>query len=330
MFSQFFRGVFTSVLILFFSVVVFAKDSEFRGIWISDPTHLNWKTVVADVKKAKLNAIFVNFASAGASFFPNKLLPYIQPDQPLSELLRLAHKEGIHVHAKILTFFMHWVSKDQMKKMIQQGRVLKNMQGKVVFQSETPWLDPAQAENQELMQKVISEILNRYSVDGLQLDYIRYFEENDVPPSIMRIRQMIINRFVSKTAQLVKKIRPQARYSACVFYNLRRAQNEMGQDWENWIQQGLFDFLCPMNYTTQPKELSKWIREQIRIQKGRTPLYSGLGAYMDLMTSDILIQEIETVRHHALPGFVLFSYNPKFVKNIINTHALSKVLDHSM
>jgi uncharacterized lipoprotein YddW (UPF0748 family) len=311
-------------LVLFFSICAFAKEPEFRGIWISDPTDLHWETVVANVKKAGLNTIFVNFASPGAAFFPSKFLPCIEPDQPLSELIRLAHNEGIQVHAKVLSFFMHWTSKARMKEMIAKGRVLLNMRGKVAFQSETPWLDPGQQENRELMQNVISEILNKYSVDGLQLDYIRYFEESRVPASIMRIRQTTINGFVSETAQLVRKIRPQAKYSACCFYNLRRAQNEMGQDWEAWIQQDLFSFLCPMNYTTHPKELSKWITEQIRTQKGRTPLYSGLGAYMDHMNSDILLKEIDTIRRYTLPGFVLFSYNPKFVKKMLNP--LSKAL----
>jgi uncharacterized lipoprotein YddW (UPF0748 family) len=320
-----FRHAVLTIFVLFFSTFVFAKDSELRGIWISDPTHFHWETVVADVKKAGLNTIFVNFASAGVAFFPNSELPYIKPDQSMHELLRIAHKEGLQVHAKILTFFMHWAPEAQIKKMKQENRLLKNMRGKIAYQSETPWLDPAQEKNRALMQKVIAEILTHYPVDGLQLDYIRYFEENSVPPSVMHVRQKVIQNFVSETAQLVKKIRPQTPYSACVFYNLKRAQNEMAQNWEAWIQQDIFSFLCPMNYTIHPQELGKWLSEQHMIQqRHRTPLYSGLGAYMDSMTPKILLQEIDMVRHHHFPGFVLFSYNPKFVKKMMKP--LSKKL----
>jgi uncharacterized lipoprotein YddW (UPF0748 family) len=291
--------------------------NELRGIWISDPTGFEWSRVIRDVKEAGFNNLFVNFASAGVAFYPSSILPSREPQESLASLVVEAREAGIFVHAKILTFFMYWAPDSQIYRMTDAGRVLLDMQGKMRLQADTPWLDPAQVENRELAQSLVREILTEFDVDGIQLDYVRFYEERDVPESIMDIRRSVLTNFVADTGRLVETIRPEVRYSACVFYDLHRARNEMAQDWGIWAAKNLFTFLVPMNYTTHPKELVKWINRQDRIREGGMTFYSGLGAYLPRMTPEILLEEIKLVRKAGWPGYVMFGYNPDFVRRML-------------
>ena len=309
----------TVILLLFlFCGQGFAyQDNEMRGIWISDPTNYNWTKVVKNLKKARINNIFVNFASAGAAFYSGEHLPYRHCEDSLQNLIRVAHKNGIRVHAKILTFFLHWAPEAQINKMKREKRLLINTRGRIAYQSQTPWLDPALPENRELMLSVIWEIVKKFEVDGIQLDYVRFFEETGVPDSIMSIRRMILTNFVSEISQMLRQLDPSLDYSACIFYNVNRALGEMAQDWPTWEKRNIFTFLVPMNYTTYSRELSKWMNSQLKGLKGNTPFYSGLGSYMPKMTPAKLIQQIEVVRSSGMNGFILFAYNDDFVKKML-------------
>ena len=207
--------------------------------------------------------------------------------------------------------------REECQKMIRDSRVLLDTHGKVHRQAEVPWLDPSQEENRKRMQNVISEILQDFDVDGVQLDYIRFFEEKEVPENIMHIRRTTITNFVYDMGQLVRETQPSCRFSASVFYDLNRARNEMAQEWDTWIKRGIFTFLVPMNYTTHPSELHKWMARQSQVANGQVALYSGLGSYMKGMTPKLLMKEITMVRKAGWPGFVMFSYNPDFVEDML-------------
>ena len=295
-------------------VVSVQSQGEMRGIWISDPTVLKWEPVVKNIKAAGLNTLFVNFASAGVAFYPSRFLPHKPPVEPFTRLVKLAHRHGIEVHAKLLSFFMYWSPPAQVEKMKEEDRLLKNMKGELHLQAKTPWLDPGMRENREQVSNLVFEILEDFKVDGIQLDYIRFYEEHGIPPGVMQIRQSTLTNFVFDLGEQLKNSHPHIRFSACVFYSLDRARKEMGQDWQNWVDRNIFSFLVPMNYTTHVSELHKWITQQNQIRRGGTTFYSGLGAYMKSMTPETLWKQIQVTRNLGNPGFVLFSYSHKFLE----------------
>ncbi|EKD25906.1 MAG: hypothetical protein ACD_79C01446G0003 [uncultured bacterium] len=293
------------------------EKKEMRGIWISDPRGFNWEKVISDMKKCGLNNIFVNFASAGATFYPSNILPYREPKDDFAHLIELAHKNNIYVHAKILAFFMHWASKDQITKMKKEGRLLLNTKGKIQIQSQTPWLDPSQIKNRSQLISIIDEIMSKYDVDGIQLDYVRFYEELNVPESILAIRKSILTNFVAEVGTKIKTKNKNLRYSACIFYDETRAREEMAQDWKKWVDLNIFHFYVPMNYTVSNTNLVRWINRQEHITGGQGNFYSGLAAYMEGMTPKKLIKQISLLRKTMNPGFILFSYTDEFSKNFI-------------
>jgi len=295
-----------------------AKRNELRGVWISDPTVFSWDNVIREVKNAGLNTIFVNFASAGVAFYDSDILPSRLPRASLAELVDKAHAADIKVHAKILTFFMYWAPPEEAQAMIADGRVLKNIDGKPHLQANTPWLDPSQRVIRKRAERIIYEILERFPIDGIQLDYVRFYEESDVPESIMDIRRTTLTNFLFELDTNLHRKYPDTRTSACIFYDPDRARNEMAQDWPTWVERGMFNFMVPMNYTTDTKSLRRWLSRQEKIRAKQATFYSGLGSYMEKMTPKLLVKEISMVQKSGLPGFILFSYNDdRFRKDFV-------------
>jgi uncharacterized lipoprotein YddW (UPF0748 family) len=145
------------------------------------------------------------------------------------------------------------------------------------------WLSPASPRAQAFLLDVYKEIVTRYAVDGLQLDYIRYPFQNSVNQmgfeSVSRSRfeeetglylngmddytlksfiawkTFQVTRFVEQTATTLKALNPRLKLSAAV-YPMRRQERILAlqQDWETWMDKGWLDFLSPMTYTPSPKE----------------------------------------------------------------------------
>ena len=84
--------------------------TELRGVWVSDPSRLDWDRATADLERAGFNTMYVNFASGGAAFFPgSRVLPDLSTATPADWIsgITLAHRRGIAVHAKLVTMFMY-------------------------------------------------------------------------------------------------------------------------------------------------------------------------------------------------------------------------------
>jgi uncharacterized lipoprotein YddW (UPF0748 family) len=143
------------------------------------------------------------------------------------------------------------------------------------------WLCPSHPDNVALETNSLLEIVRHYDVDGIHFDYIRYpnsdycycsgcgsrFQsqtgrmlENwpaDVLASgalrnaFLDWRRAQITHVVESVYHGAKAIKPRVRISAAVFPDAASAYDDVGQDWRRWITQGLVDFLCPMDYTTE-------------------------------------------------------------------------------
>ena len=89
----------------------------------------------------------------------------------------LAHRRGIAVHAKLITFFMFKAPSEFQRRMIRADRVMRGPDGRAALQTGYAWLCPTQPANREQLAAEVTELLSRYRVDGLQFDYIRFYEE---------------------------------------------------------------------------------------------------------------------------------------------------------
>jgi uncharacterized lipoprotein YddW (UPF0748 family) len=192
---------------------------------------------------------------------------------------------------------------------------------------------------------VIDDLVARYPVDGVHLDYIRYpgaeFDYNlgvlrmfraDLEPQLSPderarfdprsvgdlialtdvyperwagFRRSRLNALLMRIRTTVKARRPAAVLSAAVFPDAVEAAAYRFQDWRFWVENGWLDALCPMAYTPDVTAFSAQIAAARRASGA--PVWAGIGAYR--LTPSRTVEHIEAARRLGASGIVLFSYD---------------------
>ena len=133
-------------------------------------------------------------------------------------------------------------------------------------------------------------------------------------------RQQQITSLVAEIAKAAKSTRPNIAVSAAVFPNWPSAQERFGQDAAAWVEQGLVDFICPMNYTADIVTLIRWQQQQRELIGERVPLVAGLGPFSDACQFDgphQLLDQILIARDEGAAGFIVFNYNEQFAQDYL-------------
>ena len=154
------------------------------------------------------------------------------------------------------------------------------------------------------------ELLKRYPVDWVHLDYIRFpcFPEEPYFSFDAQTRSLFektwgqdplalkakdsgnlfwnewiewnggqVTQFVRDLREAVKVVGRPVKISAAVFPAADKAKVLIGQDWEEWAKQGLIDMLCPMLYTNHHGLFEKYARRAMDIGRGRVLVCPGIG-----------------------------------------------------
>jgi uncharacterized lipoprotein YddW (UPF0748 family) len=193
---------------------------------------------------------------------------------------------------------------------------------------------------------VVRDIAQRYDIDGVHLDYVRYPSEDfdysrdalalfrqDVirdlepadrrtyderlaaepliytlafPERWRRFRTASLTTMVSQVRDAVKQAKPGATISAAVLPDAADANARHLQDWRAWSAADLIDVFCPMAYTTDPNTFVSQVAAA-RLAAGRHPLWAGIGAYR--LSSSQIAANVQAARRLGVDGTILFSYD---------------------
>ncbi|KYC39170.1 hypothetical protein WA1_30930, partial [Scytonema hofmannii PCC 7110] len=334
---------------------------EIRSVWLDRGTIVRAKNekglaVIFDkLAQAGINTVFFETVNAGYTIYPSKIAPQqnplIQGWDPLEVAVKLAHERGIELHAWVWAFAAgnrnhntllnlnpeypgpvlaahpDWAGYDNRGQMIPAG------QGK-------PFFDPANPQLRQYLINLYEEIVTRYNVDGLQLDYIRYpFQDPSAnrtygygraareqfqqqtgvdPASISpkdrelwqkwtEFRTQQINTFVAQLSKQLREKRPNLILSAAVFplQEQERVQ-KLQQQWEVWAKNGDVDLIVPMTYALETARFDRlaqpWIRSS---QLGSALLVPGI-RLLSLPTVGAFDQ-IQLLRDLPVIGYALFA-----------------------
>ncbi|MBD2042943.1 family 10 glycosylhydrolase [Microcoleus sp. FACHB-672] len=310
---------------------------EIRAIWLDRGTIVRagsergLAAVFDRLAAAGFNTIFFETVNAGYPIYPSEVAPEQNPQtrrwDPLAAGVKLAHERGMELHAWVWVFAAgnqrhnvllnqpadypgplisahpDWAGYDHRGKMIPGGQT-------------KPFLDPANPEVRRYLLKLLDEVVSRYEVDGVQLDYIRYpfqdpalgssygygkaarqqfrqlagVDPADISPSDtelwrqwtgFRIRQ--IDSFVAEASKLIRSRRPNVMVSAAVFPLPRNERlNKIQQNWEEWAQQGNVDLVVPMTYAMDTGGLQKLAAPWLTLAAGVNNSAPALGATLIL------------------------------------------------
>jgi uncharacterized lipoprotein YddW (UPF0748 family) len=331
---------------------------EGRAIWLDRETIIRaanpdgLKALLQRLHHSGINIIYFETLNAGFPIYPSKILapnPLVKDWDPLAVAVKEGDLLGMEVHAWVWVFAVgnrrhnpligmpDSYAGPILTKSPYDCEALRNASGGLSVDSRQHeyWLSPASPRARALLLSVYEEIVRRYDVAGIHLDYIRYpfqtpgtrmgYEaagrngfhqatgrtlDGPVDGDTLRLwtawKTLQVNSFVQQVSNRLRRIKPPLQISAAVF-PMRRASRLVAiqQDWETWINNGWVDTLSPMSYTTDPMRLQS-LYESVRNSPQRRPLiYPGVA--LNRLDDGQLVLQLEALREKGSLGSTLFA-----------------------
>jgi len=328
-----------------------------KGLWVvryslNSPQRV--AQLVEEARRGGITDLFVQFYAKGEAYYHSRVAPQAEVVtsnfDPLAAMARECRRHGLRLHAWLNIYFA-WSSdqkpRDQNHVYYQGsrwfaadglGRSLKDYNQWELSQSglEGVYLSPASPEVKAYIRDLIKEIITRYDVDGIHLDYIRYGHLNfsydpssrlgfyqaytvdpmrffDGDPKLRPYwdtwflwRMYQINELVAGIKSDVAAISPWVKLSAAVKADPDEARLAFGQDWPSWLWHGWVDFVVLMDYSPDTKVVLS-LAQKAWGYRGRGDIFIGLGAWRD--SPEGIVEKAKRLRAQGQGNIVLFSYD---------------------
>ena len=333
--------------------------SRVQYLWVLRNSLVNAADIPKLVERAKamkVKGLLVQVVGRGDGWYRSDLLPYPEPIRtpgrdPLGELLPLAHAAGIEVHAwmncclvwsgerpprdprHVVNAHPEWVAR------MQDGRPMTRLTPgeRARLMVEGVFLSPAHPGVRHFLAQVAQEIVQRYPVDGIHLDYIRqpsvrigfdptsrarfalehgadplYFDRlpadqraaMDSAWAAFQLDQ--VTAIVREVRDSVNAARPGVQLSAAVLADTLTAVNRNRQAWSRWLREGLLDRAFAMCYAPLVQTVMQQLTA-MSAQIGTARLVPGIAVYNT--PPSMAAAKIKGARELGFPAIALYSYD---------------------
>jgi len=209
------------------------------------------------------------------------------------------------------------------------------------------YLDPGNPDAARYTTDVYLNVVRQYDLDGIHLDQVRYYEGDALrwgynPTSVARFNQQFgrdpasqpaptdaawiawrrdqVTALVRRIYLEAKAIKPQLAVTAAVVAwgaGPRTADDwahqapfaSVLQDWRGWLQEGIVDYVLPMDYYRENGQQAAWFDTWTQWQaanSGRRGVVLGLGAYLNPL--DGVLAQLGRARALNPLGVAIYSY----------------------
>ena len=358
------------------------RVSETRGLWVVRSTLVHPDSVRAMVARAAgagFNTLLVQVRGRGDAYYSGGIEPRADGIQdrpafdPLALTLREAHARGIEVHAWMNVHLIssasvisraptHLVNsrrgllavpKELARELYDVDPASSRYFERLVVHAlanpdgvEGLYTSPSAPEVKERVYAVAMDLVERYEIDGIHLDYVRYpsaafdysrgaldrfrtwidgritddqraefvsaSEQNPLafveafPEPWAEFRRDQITDLVERIYVGVKHRRPEVLVSAAVFPDAQESFLHRYQDWEGWLRRGIVDVVALMAYNPDDGFFDRAISHAAEVG-GPERVWAGVGAY--LTTYEGTLSKIDITQRIGVRGFLLFSYD---------------------
>jgi yngK protein len=307
---------------------------EVRAVWLTTIGGLDWphsyaqnelmagrqkqelRDILDKLQRAGINTVLFQARVRGTVVYPSQLEPWDgclsgvpgrSPGyDPLAFAIDECHKRGMELHA--------WVVTIPVGKWNALGcKTLRNKYPQLIKRiGEEGYMDPENTATATYLANFCKEITDRYDVDGIHLDYIRYPEtwKINIAHDVARRN---ITTIVRAIGEKVKASKPWVKYSCSPigkFSDLSRfasngwnAYVKVCQDAQGWLRDGLMDALFPMMYF-QGNHFFPFAIDWAEQSYGRM-LVPGLGIYFMSPSEknwslDVITREMQVARQYGM------------------------------
>ena len=307
---------------------------EVRAVWLTTIGGLDWphsyaqnelmagrqkqelRDILDKLQRAGINTVLFQARVRGTVVYPSQLEPWDgclsgvpgrSPGyDPLAFAIDECHKRGMELHA--------WVVTIPVGKWNALGcKTLRNKYPHLIKRiGEEGYMDPENTATATYLANFCKEITDRYDVDGIHLDYIRYPETWRINIAHDAARRNI-TAIVRAIGEKVKASKPWVKYSCSPigkFSDLSRfasngwnAYAKVCQDAQGWLRDGLMDALFPMMYF-QGNHFFPFAIDWAEQSYGRM-LVPGLGIYFMSPSEknwslDVITREMQVARQYGM------------------------------
>lgn len=336
---------------------------ELRGLWVDafNPglrTSNEVRQVVADARAGGFNAVFVQVRKRGDAYFrggPEPVAADVAAGfDPLGELIRQSHdtsagRRRIQVHAWVVAYNI-WNQRTSLPPQPNHpfrthGDWLTRNRTGETWDGSNYAFDPGHPEVQEYTHQVVMDLVNRYPIDGLHWDYIRYggpdwgynpeavsrfnrlHGRDGLPiesdPTWLEFRRQQVTSLVRRTYLESHARRPDLIISAATIawapgiqaasQWARSAPNSLAlQNWRGWMQEGILDLNIPMIYFRQNERAADWSAWSLFAKDHRygRGVALGVGGYLNTLSNGLAQARTfrrPTARSAPADGVVFYS-----------------------
>jgi uncharacterized lipoprotein YddW (UPF0748 family) len=317
-------------------ILASARGEDVRAIWVTRydyRTEEDIRAIVANCASLGFNTVLFQVRGQADAYYRSRIEPWAErlggrdPGfDPLDVACREAHRRGVALHAWV-NVMPAWKGKtapaaarhvwNEHPEWIVAGKDGKRQRLNDHYVCVNPCL-PAVREH---LTAVARDIVTRYPVDGLHLDYIRFIEGDwsydretlrlfggspaRDPEGWAAFRRDAVTEVVRSIRKAARQAAPDVVLSAAVFPTAR-GRRERSQDAEAWAREGIVDWVVPMTYEDGEADFGALVDDAFKAFRG-TRVLPGVGAYKH-DTAD------QTVRQVRLAGgsFSLFAYSSLF------------------
>ncbi|MCE5322562.1 family 10 glycosylhydrolase [bacterium] len=317
---------------------------EIRGIWVNadaiPKTDSGIRELVRTYHKANINVLFPEVIARGYAAYPTKLLTrdprFKDAVDPLPPMIEEAHRLGMEVHPWVWVFRAGYTKDRGAILNAHPGWVMLSKYGEDLSANGGLWISPNIPAARDFLACLFAELVKKYDVDGLHLDYIRYEVQSPTPygynttarctfqhqygidPADIdrlstnqilwnKFRERQINSFVQRIAMQTRALKPHVKISAAVGSDPVTARLNLMQNWVNWVDNGWVDFITPMAYTANDATFTQLVTDQMAAVDGKTLIAPGIGLHMQKDNPEQSIGQIGIARQLMAGGEALFA-----------------------
>lgn len=316
-----------------------SRPVEIRAVWMDrrsiPKTEQGIRELMRDYAKAGINVLHPEVIYNGYAAYRSSYLP--QQDlwdglDMLGILVDEAHKHNMEVHPWVWVFRVGNVNDKRGILQEHPDWVAVNRKGESLARGQAYWLCPSIPAARRLLLGAIRELAQKYPIDGVQLDYIRFDSQEycynescrakfkaaygmdplEIKPFTKPVldwhlwREDLVNSFVAEARAELGKVRPGIKVSAAVASFPDGARVNFLQNWGHWAANRWVDFLAPMDYTPDPTDFLRRVRTSLEGVGNKTLLAPGLGLHL-MKGCGPMLEQVRVARSEPASGVSLFA-----------------------
>lgn len=270
------------------------KKHEVRAVWLTTFRGLDWPTtqvkseadialqkkeltdILDQLQAVHINTVIFQTRVRGNLIYPSDIEIWCESltgkaggnpgYDPLAFAIEECHKRGMELHAWMVTVPL---GSDEVHKEMGAQSITKRYPHLCKRFRNHWYLNPGHPDSQKYLASLVNELLTRYDVDGVHLDYIRYpdrpqrfpdatdYRKYGKSKELYQWRRDNITRLVRGVYEEVKRLKPWVKVSSAPLGKYRNTSryksgwngyNDVYQETQRWMREGIQDMIFPMLY----------------------------------------------------------------------------------